>query len=142
MRIYRIVLSVSLIFAFLILTGILLKSNQDKNEERTPYPISQEEPVAEPEHSSEVQHVTMIKNPPVMPVSEPEVVSENHLTDIYFLSVDNGMVIVLNADKNSVYLNTGISVDMLPPDVAEEITDMKQISGKEELFDFLEAYTS
>ena len=42
----------------------------------------------------------------------------------------------------TLYLSTGISLDQLPDQVRQEILDKKYIKNEEELYNFLESYSS
>ena len=63
--------------------------------------------------------------------------------DNFYLAAFDGRVVVYLEDKRTVYIHTDIMLDTLPDDVQSEIIlGMKFISGEEELYDFLEGYSS
>ena len=60
----------------------------------------------------------------------------------YYLAIMEGKVVVLTGDGQSLYMDTDISVFMLPEEIREELTNMIYVEDDEALFDFLEGYTS
>lgn len=62
--------------------------------------------------------------------------------DGFYLAVADHQVIVLEADKKTVYMETGISFVSLPPATARAVVQMKHIRDEEELYNFLESYSS
>lgn len=60
----------------------------------------------------------------------------------FYLAVADHQVIVLEADKQTVYMETGISFVSLPAATAKEVLRMKHIAGEKELYNFLESYSS
>lgn len=69
-----------------------------------------------------------------------ETAEEN--TGNYYLMACDGMVCVYQEDMTTLYLATGIMLDQLPDDVRQEILDKKYIKNEEELYNFLESYSS
>ena len=65
--------------------------------------------------------------------------SEN---ESYYLMACNGYVCAYRTDMKTLYLSTGISLDQLPDQVRQEILDKKYIKNEEELYNFLESYSS
>lgn len=76
---------------------------------------------------------------PIEKIGE-EAVEEN--SGIYYLMACDGMVCVYHEDMETLYLATGIMLDQLPDDVRQEILDKKYIKNEEELYNFLESYSS
>lgn len=64
------------------------------------------------------------------------------IPETFYLMVENNMVNVYYKDKKTVYMYTDISLDTLPPDVQSEIISIKYIRSPEELYNFLETYSS
>lgn len=60
----------------------------------------------------------------------------------YYLRILNGYVTVYLGDKQTIYEYTDITVDSLPENVAQEIRETKYIETAEELYGFLENYSS
>ncbi|MCH5280186.1 MAG: hypothetical protein J1E61_01860 [Lachnospiraceae bacterium] len=63
-------------------------------------------------------------------------------TGSYYLMAMDGMIWVYHEDMKTVYLTTGILLDSLPDEVRQEILDKKYIKNEEELYNFLESYSS
>lgn len=59
----------------------------------------------------------------------------------YIISKDNKLVVYYE-DMETVFLTTDISMDVLPPDVQLEILQKKYFETEEELYNFLESYSS
>ncbi|EOS24270.1 hypothetical protein C806_02312 [Lachnospiraceae bacterium 3-1] len=60
----------------------------------------------------------------------------------YILLEENGYVVVYHADRETLFAATDILVEHLPEDLQEEINVGKQIENEEQLYNFLENYTS
>lgn len=60
----------------------------------------------------------------------------------YYLVEENGVVSVYQADRTTLYETTGISMDMLPAKLQEEIRAGKYVKSELELYSFLENYSS
>lgn len=60
----------------------------------------------------------------------------------FYLAVRDNEVVVYQEDCETVYINTGIMLDTLPEDTQLKIIQMIWIEGEEELYDFLENYSS
>ena len=59
----------------------------------------------------------------------------------YILAKDNKLVVYYE-DLETVYLSTDIVMDSLPKDVQLEILKKKYFESEEELYNFLESYSS
>ena len=68
-------------------------------------------------------------------------VSEND-TGCFFLMANNGYVSVYCNDMRTLYLSTDIALEHLPDELQQEILDKKYIKNEEELYNFLESYSS
>lgn len=62
--------------------------------------------------------------------------------DCYYLMEVNGYVVVYLSDKKTPYEYTDIMYDELPAVMREEIRNGKYIEGQDELYGFLENYSS
>ncbi len=62
--------------------------------------------------------------------------------DCYYLYEINGYVVVFLSDKKTAYEYTDILVDELPKSLSTEIQNGKYIKNMEELYGFLENYSS
>ena len=71
--------------------------------------------------------------------SKTENETENYA---YYLVEEFGYVNIYLADKESIYEYTDITIDSLPEDLQLEICTGKGIADEQELYDFLENYSS
>lgn len=62
--------------------------------------------------------------------------------DCYYMMEVNGYVVVYLSDKVTPYEYTAIAYDELPPTVRAEVRNGKYIESPEELYGFLENYSS
>lgn len=62
--------------------------------------------------------------------------------ELYYLKDLNGFIAVYQKDKQTIYEYTTIRMDELPKDVAKEIENWKSIETTENLYGFLENYSS
>ena len=60
----------------------------------------------------------------------------------FYIAVADYKIIVLLDDQKTLYMTTDISLQMLPPEMQEDLADMIFVNNEKELFDFLEAYSS
>ena len=60
----------------------------------------------------------------------------------YYLIEENEMVSVYQADQTTLYETTGISMNLLPEKLQEEIREGKYVKSELELYSFLENYSS
>lgn len=60
----------------------------------------------------------------------------------FYLKAEDGIVIVYKSSTQEIYEYTNIVVDELPEDVKQEVLETKYILDEEELYTFLESYTS
>lgn len=60
----------------------------------------------------------------------------------FYLALMDRRVVVLLEDKCTIYMNTDISLHMLPQELQEALSDMIYVENEPALFDFLEAYSS
>ena len=61
---------------------------------------------------------------------------------IYYLKAVNHELVVFRSDYEEEYMPTDLTLEMLPPDVQQEIIHTKCFNDIREVYDFLESYTS
>ncbi len=76
--------------------------------------------------------------------SEKTVTADGHALkeDCYYLKEVNGYVVVFLSDKKTAYEYTDILCEELPETIREELVNGKYIATQEELYGFLENYSS
>ena len=60
----------------------------------------------------------------------------------YYLMVQDGKIVVMEKDKETIYLTTDIYAEALSDSLKQELIQGKFINSIEELYGFLESYTS
>lgn len=60
----------------------------------------------------------------------------------FYLAAYDNMVWVYLEDRQTVYIETDIRVDLLPEELQQQIIEMKWVENQEELYNFLEDYSS
>ncbi len=60
----------------------------------------------------------------------------------FFLIAEEDLIVVYMADRETIYMHTGIHLNELPDNTKTEIINGKMIQSVEELYYFLESYTS
>ena len=60
----------------------------------------------------------------------------------FYLAVENNYVVVYEADKKTRFMSTGIPVQSLSDELAEELLNFKYVGSEAVLYDFLESYSS
>lgn len=60
----------------------------------------------------------------------------------YVLLSEDGFVAVYQADRKTLYATTGILIENLPGNLQQEIEEGKTIESEEQLYNFLENYSS
>ncbi|MBE5868137.1 MAG: hypothetical protein E7293_04145 [Lachnospiraceae bacterium] len=83
----------------------------------------------------------------VVAFSRERVIVEMHYayvepSDTFYLCVENNYVIVYLEDKKTVYLTTDILLDTLPESLQQQIIGYLLIEDEQELYNFLESYSS
>lgn len=64
-------------------------------------------------------------------------------TEFYYLAIRDSKVIVYRSDGQTVYMETDISADDLPAEILQELLTQKRVvNAEEDLYDFLESYSS
>lgn len=76
--------------------------------------------------------------------SEETVTADGHALkeDCFYLKNVNGYVVVFLSDKKTAYEYTDILCEELPENIRQELTNGKYIEDQEELYGFLENYSS
>lgn len=60
----------------------------------------------------------------------------------FYLMVADHFIVVYEEDRSTLYMNTDILLDLLPDPLQREIMAGKYVAGEEELYLFLESYSS
>ena len=60
----------------------------------------------------------------------------------FYLVNEKNYVVVYCDDMKTIYMNTNITLDSLPDKLKQEIIQNKYIATEEELYNFLESYSS
>jgi len=63
-------------------------------------------------------------------------------TNSFYLMAENHYVIVYCEDKKTIYMKTNILLESLPEEVQQKVILGMQMEGEENLYDFLESYSS
>lgn len=71
-----------------------------------------------------------------------KIYEQKEMPEGYYLVNENNLVTVYYGDKETVYMNTNIMLQRLPEELKQEIIYVKYVEREEELYDFLEAYSS
>ena len=74
----------------------------------------------------------------VVPMEEKEAITEFQ----YYLVEEFGFVNIYLPDKKTIYEFTDIRIEALPQSLQDEICTGKGLTGEQELYDFLENYSS
>ncbi len=67
---------------------------------------------------------------------------KNEEEHVYYLMVADHFVVVYEADRETIYMNTDILLSDLSESLQAEIIQGKRIEGEEALYNFLESYSS
>ncbi len=99
------------------------------------------------EYPSEEDQEKFLEDIQLISYSDEEIIvrksfKPEEIPETFYLMVENNMVNVYYKDKKTVYMYTDISLDTLPADVQSEIINIKYIRSPEELYNFLETYSS
>lgn len=62
--------------------------------------------------------------------------------EYYYLAISQNKVVVYKADGRTIYMETDIPAEDLPPDVLLELVQKRVVNTEEDLYDFLESYSS
>ena len=131
-------------------------TNFELHEERIPMPseyigLSREELVSYLQeyvkYPSDEDQGKCLTDIQLISFSEEEIIvrksyKPEEIPETFYLMVENNLVNVYYKDKKTVYMYTDIVLDTLPEDVQSEIISIKYIRSPEELYNFLETYSS
>ncbi len=67
---------------------------------------------------------------------------EEQSEEYFYLAILENRVVVYKADGKTIYMETDISADELPDDVLQELLQKRIVNTEEDLYDFLESYSS
>lgn len=62
--------------------------------------------------------------------------------EYYYLALLKGKVVVYKADGRTIYMETDIPAEELPSDILLDLIQMRVVNTEEDLYDFLESYSS
>lgn len=62
--------------------------------------------------------------------------------ETFYLMVKDHYVVIYYIDKETVYMNTGILLEHLPDELQIKIIEGYELNGEQQLYNFLESYTS
>ena len=60
----------------------------------------------------------------------------------FYLAVENNYIVVYEKDKKTKYMSTGIPLNSLSEELAQEVMEFKYVGSEAELYNFLESYSS
>ncbi len=129
---WRICLAVAAVVAAAIFIGVLVsvqRSSTPQKEQRGVELVETETP------QREAQDETAIPEPAAADVAAEE-------TYEYVLVDHNNYVAVYQLPERTIYEYTDVIMDVLPEETREEIRKGKYLRNEEELYNFLENYTS
>lgn len=75
-------------------------------------------------------------------LSDPDSVQAATEEYAFYLGEASGYVIIYHADRQTIYEYTTIPVSSLPEEIQEQIQVGKGVTGEQELYEFLENYSS
>lgn len=67
---------------------------------------------------------------------------EEEENDFFYLAISANRVVVYKSDGRTVYMDTDIQAQDLPADVLQDLLQRRVVDTEEELYDFLESYSS
>lgn len=68
--------------------------------------------------------------------------SYKNLPQKYYIAVEKGILVIYLENRRTLYDRTDIRLDSLPENVRQEVIKGMEIDGADELYDFLETFTS
>ncbi|MEG1847324.1 MAG: hypothetical protein RRX92_03040 [Lachnospiraceae bacterium] len=71
-----------------------------------------------------------------------QIIEETSVPMSFYLVVENHNIIVYEADSKTRFMDTKLKIDTLPDEIQDEIINIKYIENEEELYNFLESYSS
>lgn len=73
---------------------------------------------------------------------DPKEVKAEYEQESYYLVLEKGSVNIYLSDKTTLYEHTSIMAEDLPEKLRLEVLEGKRVQGEQELYDFLENYSS
>ncbi len=67
---------------------------------------------------------------------------EEEKNDFFYLAIQENRVVVYRSDGKTVYMETDIHAEELPEDILQELLQRRIVNTEEDLYDFLESYSS
>ncbi len=67
---------------------------------------------------------------------------EEEKNDFFYLAIQENKVVVYRSDGKTVYMETDIHAEELPEDILQELLQRRIVNTEEDLYDFLESYSS
>jgi len=67
---------------------------------------------------------------------------EEEEDDFFYLAIQENKVVVYKSDEKTIYMETDISAEELPQDVLQDLLQKRIVNTEEDLYDFLESYSS
>ena len=68
--------------------------------------------------------------------------NQEYVTYYFYAKNDNGRVSIYDVKSQTLYMETGIEIDLLSEEMRQELESGIYFKNEEELFDFLESYSS
>ena len=68
--------------------------------------------------------------------------NQEYVTYYFYAKNDNGRVSIYDVKSQTLYMETGIEIDLLSEKMRQELESGIYFKNEEELFDFLESYSS
>ena len=62
--------------------------------------------------------------------------------EYYYLAIFKNKVVVYKSDGKTIYMETDIPAEDLPPEVMQDLIQRRVVNTEEDLYDFLESYSS
>ena len=69
-------------------------------------------------------------------------ISQNYVLFQYYIKDDNGRLVVYETKTQTVYAQTGIETDILPMEIQSKLETGLFFESEEDLYNFLESYSS
>ena len=69
-------------------------------------------------------------------------ISQDYMVFQYYIKDDNGRLVVYETKTQAIYAQTGIETDVLPMEIQAELETGLFFESEEDLYNFLESYSS
>ena len=73
---------------------------------------------------------------------EAVTINQDYITHPYYIKAEYGRLVVYESKSGEIYMETGIGIYTLPQDIRLNIESGIFFSSEQELYDFLESYSS